>query len=83
MLVGLLLVHLHSYGLKFVVHNLPAAVPAFEALRPVYLLLQPGLWGNAVLFGLAAHQVVYSTDLSMDLLAEFDGSRSQASESDG
>ncbi|WP_415382710.1 glycosyltransferase family 87 protein [Halosimplex sp. TS25] len=82
-LVSLLLVHLHSYGLKFVVHNVPAAVPAFETLQPAYLLFQPGLWGNALLFGLAARSVVRSTDLSTVLLTGFDGTGSRANESDG
>ncbi|WP_436923795.1 glycosyltransferase family 87 protein [Halosimplex amylolyticum] len=82
-LVGLLLVHLHSYGLKFLVHNVPAAVPAFEALRPAYLLFQPGLWGNALLFGLAARSVVQSTDLTIDLLPILDGAENQTSEGDG
>lgn len=79
-LVGLLLVHLHSYGLKFLVHNVPAAVPAFEALRPAYLLFQPGLWGNALLFGLAAVRVVQSTDLSTALLPRLDGAGNPANE---
>lgn len=55
--VGLLLVSLHSYGLKLLVDVLPTVLPAGEALRPVYPLLQPGLWGNALLFGLAAVRV--------------------------
>lgn len=56
-LVGLLLVHLHSYGLKFFVNYLPSVFPAIRALEPVYWLLQPGLWGNLLLVGLAAARV--------------------------
>lgn len=56
-LVGLLLLHLHSYGLKFFVDHLPPVFPAMEALKPVYWLLQPGLWGNLLLVGLAAVRV--------------------------
>jgi len=56
-LVGLLCLQFHSYGLKFIVDTIPHHVPAFEALRPAYFLLQPGLWGNALLVGLAAVRV--------------------------
>jgi hypothetical protein len=66
-LVGVLLVHLHAHGLRFLVVTVPNAVPAFEVLRPAYLLLQPGLWGNALLFGLAAVRVAQSTGLSAGL----------------
>jgi len=64
-LLGVLSLHLHSYGLKFLVHNVPDAVPAFETLRPVYYLLQPGLWGSSLLFGLAAVRVAQSVDWSI------------------
>ncbi|WP_436907214.1 glycosyltransferase 87 family protein [Halosimplex marinum] len=83
-LLGVLLVHFHSYGLRFLVVTVPNAVPAFEALRPVYLLLQPGLWGNAVLVGLAAVRVVQATDLpelAADRLPA--GDRSTAGPTDG
>ncbi|WP_135362672.1 glycosyltransferase family 87 protein [Halosimplex halophilum] len=80
-LLGVLLLHVHAYGLRFLVVTVPNAVPAFEALRPVYLLLQPGLWGNAVLVGLAAVRVVQATDLSTDLLPV--GNTSAAGAADG
>jgi hypothetical protein len=55
--VGLL--GLQAYGLKYVVDHLPGFVPAREwvvlNLAPV---LQPGLWGNLILLGLAASGVV-------------------------
>jgi hypothetical protein len=63
-LVGLLLVHLHAYGLKFFVNSVHDAVPAFRALEPAYLLLQPGLWGNALIFCLAAVRVGQQLDPS-------------------
>ncbi|WP_164471654.1 glycosyltransferase family 87 protein [Halosimplex salinum] len=71
-LLGVLCLHLHAYGLKFLVHTVPSAFPAFETLRPAYLLLQPGLWGNALLFGLAALRTVQSIDVSSVLPAETD-----------
>jgi alpha-1,2-mannosyltransferase len=62
-LIGLLLLQFHSYGLKFLVDNVPSAVPAFTALRPAYFLLQPGLWGSLVLVGLAAARVAEQVEL--------------------
>lgn len=47
--VGLLLLHAHSYGLRTAVELAPAWVPAGP--------LQPGLWGNLLLVGLAALRV--------------------------
>jgi len=47
--VGLLLLHVHSYGLRTAARTLPEWVPA--------LLIQPGLWGNLLLVGLAAIRV--------------------------
>ncbi|MFC7140274.1 glycosyltransferase family 87 protein [Halosimplex aquaticum] len=49
---GLLLLHLHAFGLKFAVDWLPQLFPPFELLAP-YWVLQPGLWGNLLVFGLA------------------------------
>lgn len=56
-LVGLLLLHLHSYGLRFLVVVLPSTFPAMKGLEPVYFLLQPGLWGNLLVVGVAAARV--------------------------
>jgi|GEM_PF-943734 len=81
-LAGILCLHLHAYGLRFLVLTLPNAVPAFEALRPVYLLLQPGLWGNAVLFGLAAVRVAQATELPADLATPGDRSNTGTTEGD-
>ncbi|MFB6195713.1 MAG: glycosyltransferase family 87 protein [Haloplanus sp.] len=47
--VGLLLLHVHSYGLLAAVHVAPGWIPG--------VLLQPGLWGNLVIVGLAAARV--------------------------
>lgn len=60
-LVGLLLVHVHAYGLRLLVVVLPNDVPAMTALEPAYPLLQPGLWGNLLLVGLAAVRVGRAT----------------------
>ncbi|WP_248895179.1 glycosyltransferase family 87 protein [Haloplanus halobius] len=49
-LVGLLLLQVHSYGLRTLVETVPAWMPA--------LILQPGLWGNLLLVGLAFVRVV-------------------------
>jgi hypothetical protein len=48
-IVGLLLLHGHSYGLRAAGLLLPEWVPG--------LLIQPGLWGNLLLVGLAAARV--------------------------
>ncbi|MEF8830075.1 MAG: glycosyltransferase family 87 protein [Halobacteriales archaeon] len=60
---GLLLVHLHSYGLWLLVVRMSEAVPATTALRPAYFLLQPGLWGAALLFGLALARVLQAASV--------------------
>jgi len=79
-LIGVLLLHCHAYGLRVLVVTLPDAVPAFDALRPVYLLLQPGLWGNAVFVGLATVRAVQATAPFADRLPV--GDRSTAGPTD-
>lgn len=63
LLVGLFLASVHSYGLKFVVDVLPGLLGIGPALRPVYPLLQPGLWGNAIIVGIAAVRVAGAMDV--------------------
>jgi alpha-1,2-mannosyltransferase len=47
-----------AYGLKYLVDHLPAFVPAREwVIHNLVPVLQPGLWGNLILLGLAAHRV--------------------------
>jgi len=53
--VGLLLLHVHSYGLRAAGTLTPEWVPD--------LLIQPGLWGNLLLVGLAAARVAAAADL--------------------
>ena len=79
-LVGLLLLHAHSYGLKFVVDVVPAVLPAFTALRPAYPLLQPGLWGNVLLVGLAAVRVAERVATPDWVDAQLTGLRSEDNE---
>ncbi len=55
-LVALLLLQVHAYGLKLLVDRLPALLGGLPDV--VYPLLQPGLWGVLLLFGLAARRVV-------------------------
>lgn len=55
--VGLVFVHLHAYGTRLLATDLPELVPAMELLAPYYLL-QPGLWGNVLLFGTALGAVL-------------------------
>ncbi|MFB6151921.1 MAG: glycosyltransferase family 87 protein [Haloarculaceae archaeon] len=59
---GLLLVHLHSHGLKFVVSVLPTLFPPVKLFAP-YSALQPGLWGNLLLFALAFVRVAQTVPL--------------------
>jgi hypothetical protein len=47
--IGLLFLHVHAYGLKYAGESAPAWVP------PV--TLQPGLWGNLLLVGIAGVRV--------------------------
>lgn len=55
--VAVLLLAVHAYGLKLVVHHLPASVPLYDPLVAATPVLQPGLWGNLALVGLAAYRV--------------------------
>lgn len=61
--LGVFFAACHAYGLKLVVDVLPGVVPGFEALEPLYFLLQPGLWGNALVFGLALVRVLERVSL--------------------
>ncbi|WP_251329196.1 glycosyltransferase family 87 protein [Haloplanus pelagicus] len=66
--VGLLLLHGHSYGLRTAGRTAPEWVPA--------LLLQPGLWGNLLLVGLAAARVATAGgSVSIRSLASMAGRR--------
>ena len=67
---ALLLVGLHSYGLKFIVDVLPVILPLFEVFRPLFPVLQPGLWGNAAFVGLAAVRVAQHVDALEAVLPE-------------
>lgn len=53
--VALFLLHVHSYGLRTAGMVTPEWVPG--------LLIQPGLWGNLLLVGLAAARVAAAADL--------------------
>jgi hypothetical protein len=58
--VGLL--HLHAYGWRLIVFDLSGG-PPFVGLRGMVVpFLQPGLWGNVLLLGLAAHATLAATD---------------------
>ena len=61
--LGVFLAACHAYGLKLAVDVLPGAVPGFAALEPLYYLLQPGLWGNLLVFGLALVRVLERVSL--------------------
>lgn len=53
--VVLLLLHVHSYVLRLLAGALPTLLGGLP--DPVYPLLQPGLWGVLLLFGLAGYRV--------------------------
>lgn len=53
--VVLLLFQVHGYGLRLLVGVLPDLLDGFPDLA--YPLLQPGLWGALLFFGLAAYRV--------------------------
>ena len=55
--VGLFLAGVHSYGLKLMVDHVPTWSPALTFVREWSPWLQPGLWGNLLLVGLAAVRV--------------------------
>lgn len=52
------LLGLQAYGVKYLVDYLPSAVPAHDwVVRNLVPVLQPGLWGNLILLGLAGYRV--------------------------
>ena len=59
--VALLLLHLHAYGLLFIVDVLPIWSALGGAIQPVFGVLQPGLWRNLLLVGFAAVRVAEHT----------------------
>jgi alpha-1,2-mannosyltransferase len=62
-LLGLLCAHFHSYGLRFFVKNMPDNFDRWaNVFEGHYFLLQPGLWGCAILFGLALVRVAGTVD---------------------
>lgn len=62
-IVATALLQVHAYGLKFLVDHLPAWLPARSALIALAPVLQPGLWGNLLLVGLAATRVAHAASL--------------------
>ncbi|MFB6196187.1 MAG: glycosyltransferase family 87 protein [Haloplanus sp.] len=52
----------HAYGLAFLVFPLPDVVPFGDAVLALAPLLQPGLWGTLLLFGLSALRVAEPLD---------------------
>jgi hypothetical protein len=62
--LGVVLAGVHAYGLKLFVDVLPGMVPGFAALEPLYYLLQPGLWGNLLVFGLALARTLETVSVS-------------------
>lgn len=81
-LVALLCLQFHSYGLKLIVDVLPGYLPLFADLRPAYPLFQPGLWGNALLVGLAAVRVAERVALPAALDARLAAIRVGENETD-
>jgi hypothetical protein len=62
--LGVFLAGCHAYGLKLIVDILPSVTPGFAALEPLYPALQPGLWGNLLVFGLALVRVLEGIPVS-------------------
>ncbi|PSQ19948.1 hypothetical protein BRD00_00500 [Halobacteriales archaeon QS_8_69_26] len=53
--VGLLAVH--AFGLRLLLYHLPAWLPLASTLKGAAPVLQPGIWGNLSLLGLAMYRV--------------------------
>lgn len=62
--LGVFLAAVHAYGLKLFVDVLPGAVSGFATLEPLYFLLQTGLWGNLLVFGLALARTLETVSVS-------------------
>lgn len=59
--LALLLLNLQAYGLKLAVDHLPAGA-LWDTITGLTIVLQPALWGNLALLGLAAYRVAESTE---------------------
>lgn len=58
--LALLLLNLQAYGLKLAVDHLPAGA-LWDTITGLTIVLQPALWGNLALLGLAAYRVAESS----------------------
>jgi len=79
---GVLLASVHAYGLKVFVDVLPELVPGVAALEPLYYLLQPGLWGNLLVFGLALARTLEAVSVP-ERMRDPTGARSVRSDGSG
>ncbi|MFW5895807.1 MAG: glycosyltransferase family 87 protein [archaeon] len=61
--VGLFLAGVHSYGLKLLVDHVPTWSSSLAFVREVSPWLQPGLWGNVLIVGLAMIRVAQVASL--------------------
>lgn len=61
--VGLFLASVHSYGLKLLVDHVPEWSASLTVVREWAPVLQPGLWGNLVLVGVAGVRVAQAASM--------------------
>lgn len=61
-LVGLVLLGIHSYGLKLLTESLPSWIPPSPEWAVLLTAVQPGLWGNWLLVGLAGVRVLEAVE---------------------
>ncbi|MFB6177032.1 MAG: glycosyltransferase family 87 protein [Halobaculum sp.] len=67
-LIGVVLLGVHSYGLKVIVENLPSWIPPSPEWAVLLTAVQPGLWGNWLLVGLAGVRVLEAVELPVPSL---------------
>jgi alpha-1,2-mannosyltransferase len=61
--VGLFLASIHSYGLKLLVDHIPTWSSSLTVVRELSPWLQPGLWGNLLLVGVAMVRVAQAASV--------------------
>ncbi|MFB6186851.1 MAG: hypothetical protein ABEI86_08305, partial [Halobacteriaceae archaeon] len=62
--LSVFLLNIQAYGYKLLVDGLPPLIPIESITRPLVVMLQPGVWGNLILFGLAVFRIIERSNIT-------------------